>query len=203
MSLNRMNENNVIIRKMRSDDVEVLISIWYRSVCIAHDFLEKERLRELHEKMPEYLVVEDDDTWVACLDDRPVGFAIMDTTGMHGEPDEAEDEDEGEAAIRAMIEALMGDLPSIGALFVDPDGQGQGVGRALIEHVLDVQGKIYLEAYSNNAAAVDFYQHLGFTEVFRDIDDEYPRYAEFEYIGLYLSADAYRQRDGRTTDGQS
>ncbi|MBN3790270.1 GNAT family N-acetyltransferase [Burkholderia sp. Ac-20353] len=192
-----MNVCNAAIRKLEEADVEALVSIWYRSICIAHDFLEKERLRELRQKMPEYLVVGDDDTWVACIDGQPVGFAIMDTKGGDCDTEEEDDDDHSQfgAAIQVMIETLMGDLPSIGALFVDPDMQGKGVGRALIEHVLEMQGKVYLEAYSNNAAAVDFYKHLGFKEVFRDIDDEFPQYKEFEYIGLYLSVDDYRERN--------
>ncbi|MBN3816996.1 GNAT family N-acetyltransferase [Paraburkholderia sp. Se-20369] len=204
MSINKIGGNNTTIRKLEAGDVEALVSIWYRSICIAHNFLEKERLRELHQKMPEYLVVGNDDTWVACIDGQPVGFAIMDTKGGDCDGDDDDDEDDSvfNAAIQVMIETLMGDLPSIGALFVDPDMQGKGVGRILIEHVLEIQGKIYLEAYSNNTVAVDFYKHLGFKEVFRDVDDEYPRYKEFEYIGLYLSVSDYRKSASRKIGSQ-
>uniref|UniRef100_UPI003BA9FA08 GNAT family N-acetyltransferase n=1 Tax=Stappia sp. TaxID=1870903 RepID=UPI003BA9FA08 len=61
----------------------------------------------------------------------------------------------------------------IGAVFVAPDLQGQGIGRMLIAHALELKGELSLEAYTANAQAMAFYARLGFREVSRrPTDDE-------------------------------
>jgi len=47
-------------------------------------------------------------------------------------------------------------------LFVDPAHQGQGIGRALVRHVLDEGGITAVDVNEQNPQAVGFYQHLGF-----------------------------------------
>lgn len=60
----------------------------------------------------------------------------------------------------------------IGGLFVAPERQGHGVGRALVADALTRKGELTLEAYAENAQAVRFYRTLGFQEVSRrDVDD--------------------------------
>ncbi len=41
----------------------------------------------------------------------------------------------------------------IGGLFVAPDRQGLGIGRALIAHALDLKGELSLEVYTANVQA--------------------------------------------------
>lgn len=61
----------------------------------------------------------------------------------------------------------------VGAVFVAPDKQGQGIGRALISHALARKGELTLEVYTQNKQALKFYTSLGFCEVSRrPIDDE-------------------------------
>ena len=61
----------------------------------------------------------------------------------------------------------------VGAVFVAPGQQGQGIGRRLIARALDLKGELSLEVYTANAQAVSFYAALGFREVSRrPTDDE-------------------------------
>lgn len=60
----------------------------------------------------------------------------------------------------------------IGGLFVHPSAQGDGIGRALVEHAMSVKGELTLEVYEANTGARAFYRRLGFQAVARrDIDD--------------------------------
>ncbi|MDR7125126.1 GNAT family N-acetyltransferase [Pseudotabrizicola sp. 4114] len=60
----------------------------------------------------------------------------------------------------------------IGGIFVAPDQQGRGIGRALISHALARKGALTLEVYTRNTQATRFYAGLGFREVSRrEVDD--------------------------------
>lgn len=53
----------------------------------------------------------------------------------------------------------------VGAIYVAPEAQGEGVGGKLMNQVLDWYGRdqdIFLEAVSYNQNAISFYEHLGF-----------------------------------------
>lgn len=50
----------------------------------------------------------------------------------------------------------------IGALFVDNDSQGQGIGKALIEYVEIKYDNLNLAVYKNNYKSVEFYKKMGF-----------------------------------------
>lgn len=73
----------------------------------------------------------------------------------------------------------------IGGLFVAPRCQGQGIGRALIAHALNLKGALMLEVYTENAQAVTFYRALGFTELSKRAmdDDGLP----FETVRMHLT----------------
>jgi len=60
----------------------------------------------------------------------------------------------------------------IGGLFVSPEAQGQGIGRALIAHALERKHSLELEVYALNESAVGFYRRLGFVEVSRRPTDD-------------------------------
>ena len=59
----------------------------------------------------------------------------------------------------------------IGGLFVAPDQQGHGIGRALIAHALSLKGTLMLEVYTGNEQAMRFYEALGFREQSRRATD--------------------------------
>ncbi len=53
----------------------------------------------------------------------------------------------------------------VGALYVHPDAQGKGVGKALLEKVLELykEHPVYLDVVTYNQKAKGFYKHMGFT----------------------------------------
>ena len=61
----------------------------------------------------------------------------------------------------------------IGGLFVAPQQQGLGAGRALVQQALSLKGELSLEVYTANDQAFGFYRSLGFEEISRrPVDDE-------------------------------
>lgn len=74
----------------------------------------------------------------------------------------------------------------IGGLFVAPDAQGMGVGRALIAHGLCLKGRLDLDVYTANRGALGFYTNLGFQEVDRRPQDK--EGLPFEEVTLHLSS---------------
>ena len=64
---------------------------------------------------------------------------------------------------------------SIGAIYVAPEAQGQGVGSKLMKQLLDWYGRdqdIYLEVVGYNQNAIDFYKRFGFEQTDTVVSDE-------------------------------
>lgn len=66
--------------------------------------------------------------------------------------------------------SLLGDF--IGALFVAPDRQGQGIGARLLAEAAARRDALELEVYAENAGALRFYSAQGFREVSRRPQDD-------------------------------
>jgi putative acetyltransferase len=60
----------------------------------------------------------------------------------------------------------------IDSLFVHPDHHGQGIGRALIDHVASISKSLTVDVNEQNEGACAFYRKLGFHPVGRsELDD--------------------------------
>ncbi|MGF7060220.1 N-acetyltransferase [Brassicibacter mesophilus] len=60
----------------------------------------------------------------------------------------------------------------IGALFVDVNCQGKGIGRKLIEYTRQIYDKLTLAVYKKNDQAVRFYKQVGFTITYEQLNEE-------------------------------
>lgn len=57
------------------------------------------------------------------------------------------------------------------ALFVAPEMQGKGIGRALLEHAKALRGRLSLKVYRENKRAFQFYKKYGFVAVGEEVDE--------------------------------
>lgn len=128
------------IRAFAPDDIPPVSCIWHAASLGAHGFLGRARLDE-QRHLIETVYLPAADTWVA-----EIGVA------------EASDQPLG-------FISLLDDF--VGGLFVDPAVQGQGVGRALLDHALALKRRLALDVYTANAGAMAFYRAQGFREVSR------------------------------------
>ena len=60
----------------------------------------------------------------------------------------------------------------IGALFVDIDFQGNGIGKQLIDYAVSKYGKLQLAVYKENKKSVEFYINRGFKIIEEQINDD-------------------------------
>ena len=57
------------------------------------------------------------------------------------------------------------------ALFVSPDVQGRGIGKALLRYAKVLRGKLTLKVYKENETALEFYKRCGFIITGEEIDE--------------------------------
>lgn len=77
--------------------------------------------------------------------------------------------------------SLLGNF--VGGLFVAPQAQDLGIGRALIGHARARKGQLTLEVYTANQRAMGFYQAQGFREISRrPCDDHGDRFENAKMI---------------------
>nr|WP_307775840.1 N-acetyltransferase [uncultured Cetobacterium sp.] len=60
----------------------------------------------------------------------------------------------------------------IGALFVDPEYQGKGIGKKLIEYAENIYDSLRLAVYKENHDSVNFYKKVGFKITGEGVNEE-------------------------------
>ncbi len=60
----------------------------------------------------------------------------------------------------------------VGAIFVYPNFQGKGIGRALMDHIVEKWDEIEVEVFENNHIGRSFYAQYGFEFVKKYVHDE-------------------------------
>lgn len=76
---------------------------------------------------------------------------------------------EDEENIKGFIAIINSEF--IGALFVDNNYQGCGIGRKLIEHIINLYDNLTLSVYKDNTKSVEFYKKMNFEIVSESIDE--------------------------------
>lgn len=70
---------------------------------------------------------------------------------------------------------VMGFISLVGekvcALFIVPEAQERGTGKALLEYAKVLKGRLSLKVYRDNRRAIIFYEKSGFKAVGKEIDD--------------------------------
>lgn len=77
---------------------------------------------------------------------------------------------EDEEKIKGFISIINNEF--IGALFVDIDYQGNGIGKALINYAMEKYKKLNLAVYKDNKKSVEFYLKNGFTIIKEQLNDD-------------------------------
>jgi putative acetyltransferase len=60
----------------------------------------------------------------------------------------------------------------VGAIFVDANHHGQGIGRALMDHAASIRDCLELEVFKDNQVGRSFYDKYGFTQVNEYLHEE-------------------------------
>lgn len=77
---------------------------------------------------------------------------------------------EDEESIKGFISIINNEF--IGALFVDTDSQGGGIGKKLINFAIDKYKNLSLAVYKDNVKSVVFYKRMGFTVVKEQVNQD-------------------------------
>ena len=77
---------------------------------------------------------------------------------------------EDNGRIKGFISIINNDF--IGALFVDVNSQGMGIGSKLIDYAISIYGNLSLSVYKNNENAFDFYKNKNFKILSEEVNKE-------------------------------
>lgn len=126
-----------MIRQMSDDDVGDVGQIWLAASLLAHDFVSAEFWHADHSVMTSEIL-----------------------PGSHGYVHETDGNIDGFVVLGAGTRSNY-----MGALFVSPQHQGQGIGTRLLDHVKSICNPLTTSVYKQNQRSFEFYVARGFQVV--------------------------------------
>lgn len=130
----------IMIRNRTDEDIERIVRIWLEASLLAHSFI------------PAMY-------WIDQADEMRFKYIPASQTWVY------QDDETGEVTgFVSMVDDYLA------ALFVIPEKQGTGIGKALLNHVKAIHPTIKLAVYAKNTQAVGFYESQGFMETEERID---------------------------------
>lgn len=126
-----------MIRRMVEDDVEAVGQVWLKASLKAHDFVPAEFWHADHKVMVSEIL--------------PTSHGYVHETG---------------GVIDGFVVLGSGERSNyMGALFVSPNCQGQGIGTQLLDHVKGMRNPLTSSVYKKNVRSAAFYKSRGFRVV--------------------------------------
>ncbi|MBX9298033.1 GNAT family N-acetyltransferase [Chromobacterium vaccinii] len=126
---------SIIIDAPAPADYSDMLQLWERSVRATHHFLGEDDIAEI----------------------RPEVMAAFEAAASIGLALRVARNDEG--GVAGFAGTMDGKLEM---LFIDPASRGRGLGRALLEHVVDALSACKVDANEDNPEALAFYRRMGF-----------------------------------------
>lgn len=130
-----------MIRPYRPEDNESLVRIWLDASAAAHSFIAAAYWQEQADAMRRHYLLSARN-WVYVADDSREPAGFISLKGNY-----------------------------VAALFVSPERQRQGIGRALLSKAMQQQHSLELAVYAENAGAVAFYRRQGFRIMQKRMDE--------------------------------
>ncbi|WP_347456263.1 N-acetyltransferase [Acinetobacter thermotolerans] len=130
-----------IIQKAKPEDINPMLNIWLKASLKAHDFIPADYWKNQLIPMRD-LYLPLSENYVIKEQDNILGFISL---------------------LRAEN--------VLAALFIDPEQQGAGYGKSLVDFLKQQYDQLHLNVYADNTSAVVFYQKQGFQIISQGIDE--------------------------------
>ncbi|WP_347455606.1 N-acetyltransferase [Acinetobacter thermotolerans] len=130
-----------IIQKAKPEDINPMLNIWLKASLKAHDFIPADYWKNQLIPMRD-LYLPLSENYVIKEQDNILGFISL---------------------LRAKN--------VLAALFIDPEQQGAGYGKSLVDFLKQQYDQLHLNVYADNTSAVGFYQKQGFQIISQGVDE--------------------------------
>ena len=127
-----------MIRQYTDSDVDAVVTIWRSASELAHPFLSSEFL-DTEEGNVRNVYPKFAEIWVKEIETPETGIKVIGFIALIGN--------------------------EVGAIFLNPDHHGQGIGRALMDTAINIKGDVTVDVFKQNKIGRRFYDSYGFKAV--------------------------------------
>ena len=178
------------LRDSTPQDLEVLFGIWERAVRATHSFLAAEDIEKIAVLVRDRYLP--NASMVVASDQQELGEETPDGSSNNG----------NDVGIPFAFMGLTG--CQIDSLFVEPDRQRCGVGRALVDEAQRRHGPILtVDVNEANSQALSFYQRLGFQVIARSAVDGMGMPYPLLHLARSVQRDDEAEKETREDDASS